>query len=359
MSTIYLVQKIIKWLRSFVFVMVGIGMSGCSSVEYYWQAVNGHSDILNLERPISEILVEPDLDPELRKSLEQMQRARDFASKELGLPENNSYREYADIGREYVIWNVIATEEFSVIAQQWCFLFAGCVSYRGYFDKADAKEYAKKLQGRGMDVYVAGARAYSTIGWFDDPLLNTMLYRNEAMRVGVLFHELAHQQLYVQDDTAFNEAFATIVAQEGVRRWFISRSDARAYEAYLQSEKRRGEFHSLLKQAREKLQELYDHSHEAELMRSKKQAIFRQFKVDYQELKAGWDNDKRYDAWMAQPLNNAHLALVATYHEFVPAMKAYLDKADSNLPLFYQQMEQLAGLTIEERHQKLSAMMSQ
>jgi predicted aminopeptidase len=204
-----------------------------------------------------------------------------------------------------------------------------------------------------MDVYVAGARAYSTIGWFDDPLLNTMLYRDEAMRVGILFHELAHQQLYVQDDTAFNEAFATVVAQEGVRRWFLSRGDTRAYEDYLQAEKRRGEFHSLLKQTRENLQDVYFDSQEPELMRTNKQAIIRQLKVDYQKLKAYWDNDKRYDAWMAQPLNNAHLALVATYHEYVPAMKAYLDKADSDLLVFYQQMEQLAGLPIKERHQKL------
>lgn len=359
MSTIYLVQKIMKWLRSFVFVMVGIGMSGCSSIEYYWQAVSGHTDVLNLKQPISELLARDDLDVELRARLVEMQRARDFASDELGLPDNNSYRDYVDIGRDYVIWNVIATEEFSVSAQQWCFLFAGCVSYRGYFDKAAAHEYAVTLQAEGMDTYVAGARAYSTIGWFDDPLLNTMLYRDEAMRIGVLFHELAHQQLYVQDDTAFNEAFATVVAQEGVRRWFMSRGDARAYEAYLQAEKRRGEFHGLLKQAREKLQELYGDSHEPELMRSKKQAIFRQLTLEYQKLKAGWKNDKRYDAWMAQSLNNAHLALVATYNEYVPAMRTYLDKADSNLPIFYQQMEQLAGLPIEDRHQKLAGLMSQ
>lgn len=328
-------------------------------MEYYRQAIDGHTDILNQEQPISEILANPDLEEQLREKLEIMQQARDFASQELGLPDNDSYRNYVDINREYVIWNVIATEEFSVIAQQWCFLFAGCVSYRGYFDKADAKEFANKLQGKGMDVYVAGARAYSTIGWFDDPLLNTMLYRDEAMRVGVLFHELAHQQLYVQDDTAFNEAFATVVAQEGVRRWFIFRGDARAYEAYLQAEKRRGEFHGLLKQTREKLQALYGEAYETDLMRSKKQAIFRQLKVDYQKLKTSWKNDKRYDTWMAQPLNNAHLALVATYNEYVPAMRTYLDKADSNLPLFYQQMELLAGLPIEERHQNLAGLMSQ
>lgn len=329
-------------------------MTGCSSVEYYWQAVNGHTDILKREQPISELLAKPDLDDELRARLEDVQRARDFASLELGLPDNNSYREYVDIGRDYVIWNVVAAEEFSVAPQTWCFPFAGCVNYRGYFKKAEAQSFADKLRSEGMDVYVAGARAYSTIGWFDDPLLNTMLYRSEAQRVGVLFHELAHQQLYVQDDTAFNEAFATVVAQEGVRRWFLHNGNTSAYELYLESERRRAEFNTFLKQNREKLQALYGESLEPSVMRENKQAIFNQMKLDYSALKHSWHNDKRYDAWMTQPLNNAHLALAATYHELVPAMKAYLREAGADLPRFYQKMEQLAKLPKDERHQSLA-----
>jgi predicted aminopeptidase len=205
-----------------------------------------------------------------------------------------------------------------------------------------------------MDVYVAGARAYSTLGWFDDPLLNTMLYRDEALRVGVIFHELAHQQLYVQDDTAFNEAFAMVVAQEGVRRWFLSRKDEQAYEAFLQKEKRRAEFNSLLKQTREKLERLYSKNLEPDLMRKDKQAIFQQLKQEYLVLKKSWNNYDRYDAWMKQSLNNAHPALVATYHELVPSLKAYLHEVDGDLPKFYQQMEQLGRLSEEERHKKLT-----
>lgn len=329
-------------------------MTGCSSVEYYWQAVNGHVDILNREQPIKQLLQEPDLNPELRGYLEEFQQAREFAIVELGLPDNNSYRNYADVRRDYVIWNVIATEEFSVTPQQWCFPFAGCVSYRGYFDKADAQEFAEKLRNEGMDIYVAGARAYSTLGWFDDPLLNTMLYRDEALRVGVIFHELAHQQLYVQDDTAFNEAFAMVVAQEGVRRWFSSRKDEKAYKSFLQSEKRRAEFNSLLKQTREKLKRLYSNNLKPELMRKDKEAIFSQLKQEYQLLKKSWNNDDRYDSWMKQSLNNAHLALVATYHELVPSLKAYLNKVDGDLPRFYQQMELLGRLSKTERHEKLA-----
>ena len=322
-------------------------------MEYYWQAVDGHTDILNREQPISELLAREDLDVELRARLVEMQRARDFASDELGLPDNNSYRDYVDIGRDYVIWNVIATEEFSVSAQQWCFLFAGCVSYRGYFDKATAQKYAQTLQVKGMDTYVAGARAYSTIGWFDDPLLNTMLYRDEAMRVGVLFHELAHQKLYVQDDTAFNEAFATAVAQEGVRRWFLYNGNTSKYERYLESQQRRAEFNTLLKQTRSRLQVLYKQSHDPDLMRKEKQRVFLQLKKDYVVLKRNWDSNKGYDAWMAQPLNNAHLALAATYHELVPDIKRYMHNTGGDLQLFYKQMEQLSRLPISDRHDML------
>ncbi len=345
-----------KWLQSCLLMVVGLGVAGCSAMEYYWQAVDGHRNILNQEQPISEILAETELDPELRKLLEQMQRARDFASEELGLPENNSYREYADIGRDYVIWNVIATEEFSVEPQTWCFPFAGCVSYRGYFFKSDAEDFADQLRIEGKDVYVVGARAYSTLGWFDDPLLNTMLYRDEAMRVGVLFHELAHQKLYVQDDTAFNEAFATAVAQEGVRRWFIHNSNSSAYEQYLETEQQRADFNNLLKKTRANLQELYIQSDDPSSMRKQKQRIILQLKNDYAVLKHKWNNDNRYDSWMAQTLNNAHLALVATYHELVPSFKVYIHNTDGDLQLFYNQMEQLSRLPVTERHEKLNFM---
>ena len=322
-------------------------------MEYYWQAVNGHTDILKRERPISEMLAEPDLEPELRILLEEMQRARDFASTELGLPENDSYRQYADIGRDYVIWNVIATEEFSVAPQTWCFPFAGCVSYRGFFTESDAEDFASHLRSEGKDVYVAGARAYSTLGWFDDPLLNTMLYRDEAMRVGVLFHELAHQKIYVQNDTAFNEAFATAVAEEGVRRWFLYNGKTGNYARYLEAQQRRAEFNVLLKNSRAQLEELYKQSFDPDLMRKEKQKLFLQLKSNYVVLKRNWDSNKGYDVWMAQHLNNAHLALAATYHELVPDIKRYMHNTGGDLQLFYKQMEQLSRLPISDRHDML------
>jgi predicted aminopeptidase len=348
-----------KWLRYFLMIVASLGVSACTSVEYYWQAINGHTAILNRQQPIDELLANPDVDSDLRHILQGMQQARDFASQELALPDNDSYRVFADIDRDYVIWNVIATDEFSVTPQQWCFPFAGCVSYRGFFNQADANAFAAQLRAQGKDVYVAGARAYSTLGWFDDPLLNTMLYRDEAMRVGVLFHELAHQQLYVQNDTAFNEAFATAVAQEGVRRWFLHNGNSTAYESYLQSSQRRAEFNTLLQQTRSRLKQVYSEPHDADKLRKQKQQAFEELQQEYARLKQQqWNNDNRYDKWMAQPLNNANLALVATYHELVPAFQKYLENVQADLPGFYKQMEQLAELPKAERHDWLMSQAS-
>jgi len=344
-----------KWLRFVLLIIASLGMSACTSIEYYWQAIHGHTAILNRQQPITELLASPDLDPELREVLEGMQQARDFASQELALPDNDSYRVYADIGRNYVIWNVIATDEFSVVPQQWCFPFAGCVSYRGFFSEADAQAFASELRLQGKDVYVAGARAYSTIGWFDDPLLSTMLYRDEASRIGVLFHELAHQQVYVQNDTAFNEAFATAVAQEGVRRWFLYNGNSRAYESFLLSNFRRAEFNTLLQQTRRQLKHLYSQTQDEDKLRKQKQQVFEELQQAYGRLKEQqWNNDKRYDNWMAQPLNNAHLALIATYHELVPAFQRQLENVQADLPSFYKHIEQLAELPKAERHARLT-----
>ena len=343
-----------NWLPKFLVLFACLGVSACSSIEYYWQAVEGHTRILSRQQPIAELVGDPELDAELRQTLQGMQQARDFAIGELALPDNDSYRMFADIERDYVIWNVIATDEFSVTPQQWCFPFAGCVNYRGFFSQSEAKAFAAQLQAQGKDVYVAGARAYSTLGWFADPLLNTMLYQDEALRVGVLFHELAHQQLYVQDDSAFNEAFATAVAQEGVRRWFLYRNNMAAYDAYMLTNLRRTEFNSLLKKTQQQLKHLYKQAEDEETLRKQKQKVFAQLQQDYMKLKQEhWNNDGRYDKWMAQPLNNAHLALVATYHELVPAFQNRLASVQHDLPIFYQQIEQLAKLPKAERHKQL------
>lgn len=328
-------------------------LTGCSSLSYYMNIIDGHFELLSNERDISEIIKDESTDKGLREKLITSQEMRNFASTELALPDNDSYRSYADIGRPYAVWNVIATEEFSVNAHQWCFLFVGCISYRGYFTEQEAKAYADELAKQGYDVYVSGARAYSTLGWFDDPLLNTMMYRSEAYRAGIIFHELAHQKIYIDDDSAFNEAFATTIEQEGIRRWFSRQNQQDKLDEYIKDYQRNNDFRSLLRNTRNKLQDLYKKQMPLEEKRKAKIIIFSQLSQDYENWKLQHENYTGYDSWMSQGLNNAHLALIATYHELVPGFNRLLEKNNHQLDIFYREVEKLGRLSIAERKQQL------
>lgn len=332
-----------------------LGLSGgCSTLGYYAQSIDGHLELMGRSRPIERALRDERLDSATKARLKLARRARRYASEVLGLPDNDSYTSYADLGRSYAVWNVIATDPLSVEPRQWCFLFVGCIQYRGYFDKARAEAYADTLRAQGMDTYVAGARAYSTLGWFDDPLLNTMIRQPEARLVGIIFHELAHQVLYVPDDTAFNEAFATTVEREGLRRWYRDRQRPEDFRAYLQSEQHRHEFHDLLLETRAKLQAVYASEQSPTHKRAAKARIFAQLQARYQRWKrqAGYEG---YDQWMSQPLNNAHLALVATYNDLVPHFHGLLSRLRYDLPDFYAVAAEYAKLPRAERHRRLEA----
>ena len=351
-----------KLLHPLLFSFLLLTLPACSSVGYYFDAVNGHLSILADQEPIKDILQNPDTSEELKSKLLLATKARNFASKEMLLPDNDSYRYYVDIKRPYVVWNVIATEKYSIKAQQWCFMVIGCVSYRGYFNLEDAKAFAKTLAAQGYDVNVAGAQAYSTLGWFDDPLLNTMIQHSEARIVGLIIHELAHQKIYINNDSSFNEAFATSVELEGIKRWFTrsinssTNKQKQLYKEYLTSRKREVEFKHLLKSTQLKLEQLFDSS---EFKNSKhqenlKKQIFTQLQVDYQKLKATWHNYSGYDNWMNQKLNNAHLALIATYHDKVPAFQAVLSSVDNNIERFYQRIKSISMMTEEKRNNRLA-----
>ncbi len=342
-----------KHLRNLLLLaLVIIPLSSCGTLSYYWQAASGHIAIMNKQQPINEVLLQPGIDNKLKQQLELALRARDFASQALLLPDNDSYRRFADLGRPYAVWNVVATPELSVTPEHWCFLFVGCVSYRGYFAKEDAEALANKLHEQGMDVYVGGVAAYSTLGYFDDPLLNTMLKNDEAALVGVIFHELAHQVVYIKGDTEFNEAFATAVEQEGVRRWFLAKGQADHYQRYVQELQFSREFYQLLRAARHELMQCYTGGANIEEKRRQKQVLLAGLKTKYQQ----WKNQSaytRYDRWMQQDLNNANLALVATYHELVPTFMTLLANNKGDLAAFYQAVKQLAELEKGERHAAL------
>jgi predicted aminopeptidase len=342
-----------KHLRNLALLaLVIIPLSACSTLGYYWQAASGHLAIMHKQQPINEALAQPGIDDKRKQQLELAQRARDFASQVLLLPENDSYRRFADLGRPFAVWNVVAAPELSVTAEHWCFLFVGCVSYRGYFAKEDAEALAGTLRTQGMDVYVGGVAAYSTLGYFDDPLLSTMLKQDEAALVGLIFHELSHQLVYIKGDSEFNEAFATAVEQEGVRRWFLAKGQAEPYQRYVQELQFSREFYQLLRGARAELKQCYASTASSVEKRAQKQALLIALKNHYQQWKAQ-SKDTRFDRWMEQDLNNAHLALVATYHEQVPAFMALLVNQKGDLAAFYQAVKELAELEKGARHARL------
>jgi len=332
-------------------------VQGCSSISYYWEKVQGHSEILNNQRPIKEVIADSKTKLETRQRLINAEKARNFASQVLKLPDNDSYKNYVDIDRDYVVWTVVATPAYSIKPKQWCFLIVGCLSYRGYFSKQSAEEFAADLKKKNMDVYISGTKAYSTLGWFDDPLLSSMLYKSEANLVGIIFHELAHQQMYVEDDTAFNEGFASTVELLGIKAWFEQMNNKKGYAEYQLAKQRDKEFKQLLNKTRLKLKALYELSLTNEKKRQEKKLLFVKLKNDYAALKKQWNGYGGYDAWMSKDLNNAHLALVATYNDWIPAFKALFKKLNYQFKDFYKEVQVLADKPKQQRENSLLQLM--
>jgi predicted aminopeptidase len=340
-------------LRRAFAVCAALALAGCSTAEYYAQAVAGHYEIMHLARPIPELIADPATPATLRARLEKVRAIRDYASRELGLPDNGSYRSYADIGRPYVVWNVFAAPEFSVTARQSCFPVAGCVSYRGYYAEADAERYGAEARNRGDDVYIGGVPAYSTLGWFDDPVLSTFIRYPDGELARLLFHELAHQVLYVKDDTVFNESFAVTVEREGVRRWLAKNgtpSDQRTY-ATLQTYKH--DFVALVLRYRDRLAALYREPLPDAEKRAAKARIIDEMEDDYRDLKQRWGGFSGYDRFFAGNVGNAHFASVAVYTALVPAFQALLAEQGNDLPRFYAAVKALAALPKAERDAQL------
>lgn len=330
---------------------------GCSNVRYYSQIVSGHMQIVMGKKPVSELAEDSKVDDGLRRRIKLAVQARDFAVNELGLPDNKSYTTFYDTRRNYVTWNVVAAEEFSFTPKTWCFPVAGCVAYRGYYDVADAQGYAATLSDEGFDVTINGATAYSTLGWFADPLLNTMLNRSDSGIVALLIHELAHQQLYVGDDSKFNESFAVFVDQAGLERWQSKYGATEQLPEIEQRRARQQDFISLLSEAREDLDGIYKSDIDKTVMRQQKAERFEQLRADYETLKQSWDGYSGYDAWFARDLNNARLVSVATYNDYVPAFRALFEQSDKNFPTFYAAAKALAELPAEERTRRMRALL--
>ena len=305
-----------------------LAFSGC----YYLQLAAGQLEMNRRREPIARLVARDDTDSGLRQRLDYASHARDFAITDLGLPDNGSYRSYADLGRPYATWNLFAAPEFSVKPKQWCFPIAGCVAYRGYFKEARATRAAQHLAKRSNDVYVGPSLAYSTLGHLRDPVLNTMLRYGDAELAALIFHELAHQRAYVPGDSDFNEAFATVVENEGARRWLTRLGRANDLREFLAASQREQQLTGLMIATRNKLATLYSTNAPSDEMRAAKTA----------ELERLRDAMAALGVKTAGELNNARLAAVATYQRCVPALTALLADHDGNLPEYYAAIRALA-----------------
>ena len=349
-----------------------LALAGCAHTEgalgYYWQSVQGHARLLQAARPLDEWIANESTPAPLRARLQLAQRARHFAVQELGLPDNASYRSYADLGRSAAVWNVVAAPPYALELHRWCFPFTGCIGYRGYFQEADAQAEGARLAAQGLEVDVYGVPAYSTLGYLDwaggDPLLNTFIGWPEGEFVRLLFHELAHQVVYAQGDTLFNESFATAVERLGTERWLATQARPEVRQAFAASEERRQAFRALTRATRARLAEIYEQNkapaHDSQALNAMKSIAMQDFRARYAVLRERWlaqgARVEGYDRWVAQA-NNASFAAQAAYDAWVPAFEALFAQQGQRWDAFYDAVRHLAALPQDERHARLQALL--
>ena len=373
-------------LRTLTLLAFGAALAGCASTTgptgvlgYYWQSVRGHVQLMQAAEPIDEWVARPDIAPALRERLQLAQRARAFAVAELGLPDNASYRRYADLKRSAAVWNVVAAPPYALTLHTWCFPVTGCIGYRGYFTEAGAQAEAAELTAQGLEVDVYGVPAYSTLGYMNwaggDPLLSTFIAWPEGDFVRLLFHELAHQVVYAKNDTLFNESFATAVERIGSERWLAAHASPATREAYATSEARRSAFRALTRATRARLAAVYEQkealAQDEQALAAMKNEAMQAFHAEYAALRAQWLQPPAggaplattaqvagYDRWVAKA-NNASFAAQAAYDELVPAFHALFEREGRDWPRFYDAVRQLARQPLAQRHAALRALLQQ
>ena len=342
--------------RPIALAAMGLLLCGCSSLRFYVQAVHGQGELIFHRRAVSAVLRDPATPPTLAARLAHALAARRFASRRLRLPDNRSYTGYVQLQRPYVVWNVFAAPPFSVEAVPQCFPIAGCVAYRGWFAKADALADAARLRARGDDVWIGGVPAYSTLGWFADPILSSMLRWDDDELDGTIFHELAHQLIYVKGDTAFNESFASFVQDEGLREWRQSRGLPPPDE---RTQAMDDGFTRLVLDLRARLKTLYGSERDAAAMTAAKQREIAAFRVRYATWRDQyWPHDHRYDAWVAAPINNARLLPFGLYDRWKPAFAALFQRVGRSWQVFYARVRALAREPKVQRAAKLQALLA-
>jgi len=335
-------------------------LGGCADTRYYWQAVHGHLQLMQAARPVDDWLQEASTAPALAERLRLAQAMRRFAVTDLHLPDNASYQRFVRLAQSHVVWNVVAAPAFSLTLKTWCVPVAGCVGYRGFFEQAQAQQLAAQLRNEGWEVSVYGVPAYSTLGWLNwlggDPLLSSFVAYPEGQLAGLMFHELAHQRLYVADDTPFNESFASTVERLGTRQWLDARASASARAQHQAHEQRRAAFRALTRRTRTKLHEIYAQNslldHDMQALEAMKNAVMQAFRNDYVALASQWGAQPGLDAWVAQA-NNAAFGAQAAYDDLVPGFEALFERVGRDWNRFYDAVARLAQLPPPERRTQL------
>lgn len=342
-------------VKAALFALLAIVLVSCETVGYYSQAARGQLTIVFGREDIQHLIERPDLSEELAGKFAKVMDIREFAESELGLPVGGNYSSYVDVEREHVVWNVFAAAEFSVDPVNWCYPIAGCVAYRGYFSEKSALSYAAKLEEDGFDVYTGGVDAYSTLGWFEDSLLSTVLNRADYQLAGLIFHELAHQLVYLPGDTTFNESFATAVEREGVRRWLAKSNKDFNIDAALLDYDRQQQFVDLVGGYRDRFESLYQLEINESSMRSQKLELQQTLREEYAVLKQQWQGYEGYDGWFSRSLNNAQLSTVASYNDLLPFFAAMFEQSNQDFSTFYAEVSRIADLPEQERDELVAA----
>ena len=334
-----------------------LAASGCSTVQYYGQAVVGQARLLADARDIESLLESDSVPPDLARRLERIRVMLRFAFDELHLPDNGSYRRYTVLDRRHIVWNVFATPRFSVEPLTWCYPVAGCVAYRGYFSEDGARRFGARVAADGNDVFVGGVDAYSTLGRLSDPVLSTFIDYSEGETAALLFHELAHQLIYVKDDTVFNESFATAVEEYGVQRWFDARGDAAGLAHYRRQRAYSADLAALMISGKARLREAYADALPPSLMARRKVELLDHLYDDYVELEQRYRADANYRRFERADFNNALVASFDLYHRYLPAFRLLLERSNGDLMAFYEQVRALGDKPADERGAALAELM--
>ena len=354
LSTFAMTKNVkVQFIKLIFFLICSTVLISCEAIGYYSQAAQGQLSIFLGRQNIEELISSDSFPDDLKHKFKEIEKIKNFARLNLKLPVGDNYSSYVDVNRDYLVWNVFAAPEFSTKPSTWCYPFAGCVSYRGYFSRERALRYAEKLENKGFDVYTGGIAAYSTLGWFDDSITSTVINRSGNQLARLIFHELAHQVVYLPGDTTFNESFATVVENEGLRRWLLSLRQGDSIDKLKLRQVQRQQFVELVTKYRNRLSKVYEAELSDALKREKKLKLQHRMRQEYVLLAEEWGGDGGYDSWFANSLNNAQLSTVTSYNDLVPNFERLLAKSGGDLEKFYSMVSEIAALDETQRQDKL------